>query len=282
MVRWSHRILRWIIVIALIGLALFPTARDQYELYQDSLRIKAYQRAVENLSGEALTQLWAQADAWNTGRRNLLIRDVFTQPVRSEGQKPWFEALAEATGSEILGSLEISSIGLFGPLYLSSGTEAVEQGCIFLEATSLPTGENGAHVAIAAQSGPSASAPFRGLHQLEEGDLFTVRRLDRTMTYAIDRTQTIQAGALKALELSDDASYCTLMTDQTDGTRLLLRGKRTDERLTVPLDALSTLPDAAELAILGVPIALVALMYMLLKGAIAQALDRRRIRRFKL
>ena len=58
---------------------------------------------------------------------------------------------------------------------------------------------------------PSARL-FTDLDQMEEGEVFTLRILNRTMTYQVDQILIVDPYDMEPLAIDPDQDYCTLVT----------------------------------------------------------------------
>ena len=98
-----------------------------------------------------------------------------------------------------------------------------------LESSSLPTGDKGTHCAISGHRGLPSAKLFTDLDQLENGDTFSLKVLDRVFTYEVDQILVVDPYDLEALEIDPEQDYCTLITCTPYGInthRLLIRGHR--------------------------------------------------------
>ena len=73
---------------------------------------------------------------------------------------------------------------------------------------------------------------FSDIDQLEEGDRFLIRVLNRKMTYEVDQILTVLPNETEELDIDPEKDYCTLITCTPYGVnthRLLVRGIRVPE-----------------------------------------------------
>lgn len=283
--RWLLRMLAFALAVGFIALVLCPIAIDQYRRYQDAQVIDRYLEALEAAEPEALETALERCRIYNRWHRDFALADPFTQTVRDYNEGQLLDEM-QITGEEgIIGTLEIPKIGVSLPVYRSSDRDALRKGAAFIEGTSLPVGGESAHTALAAESDWLEGRQFRKLDRMRVGDLFAVRALGETFTYEVERVELVDPEALGPLERTDDAGYCTLMArgPKWNGSqRLLVRGKLTEDRLTAANDDTGYLPELAVVLILGAPLALIILVWMLLKGLAARAHERWRLRRLRL
>ena len=103
-----------------------------------------------------------------------------------------------------------------------------------MEGSSLPTGGKGTHCVLSGHRGLPSSKLFTDIDKLEEGDLFILSVLDRTLTYEVDQILTVDPYDMDALAIDPDEDYCTLVTCTPYGInthRLLVRGHRVANRV---------------------------------------------------
>jgi sortase A len=84
---------------------------------------------------------------------------------------------------------------------------------------------------------------FSDIDRLQEGDLFTLNVLGKTLTYQVDQIRTVEPDDLDDLAIDEGADLCTLVTCTPYGVnthRLLVRGHR------VPNEQLGAIDGEAE------------------------------------
>lgn len=131
--------------------------------------------------------------------------------------------------TKMIGYLYIEKIRVDLPIYYGTKAEVLNTSAGLLEGSSFPIGGIGTHAVISAHRGLPSSLLFTNLDKLEKGDTFTVKVLDRTLTYEVDQILIAKPKDINALEISKDNDYITLMTCTPYGInthRLLVRGHR--------------------------------------------------------
>ena len=82
---------------------------------------------------------------------------------------------------------------------------------------------------MSAHRGLPSAKLFTNLDKLENGDIFTIRILDRTITYQVDQVLIVLPHETDALNIVAGEDYCTLVTCTPYGInthRMLVRGTR--------------------------------------------------------
>lgn len=127
--------------------------------------------------------------------------------------------------------------------------------------------------AISAHRGLPSAKLFTNLDKLEEGDIFTIRILDRTITYRIDRIIIVLPTKIDDMYVVDGEDYCTLVTCTPYGInthRLLVRGTRIenieDKKINVITDAYQIDPLIVTPAV-AAPMLGGLLIYLLVKSS---------------
>lgn len=181
----------------------------------------------------------ADAEAWNA---------MLAEAVTDHADAPaGYEDLLWLTEDGMMGYVSIPKIGIELPIYHGTSTGVLEKGVGHLPTTSLPVGGESTHAVLSAHSGMSGARMFTDLEQLSVGDLFTVRVLDRELTYQVDHIATVLPQETALLEIQPGEDLCTLVTCTPYGVnthRLLVRGRRV-EAAEVPQDTIPAQQEAA-------------------------------------
>ena len=190
-----------------------------------------YRRTAEKLEDAQTAALLAAADAYNAAL------DGSYDPEQ-------YNSLLRLTEDGMMGYIEIPKIGVELPIYHGTDTATLAKGVGHLPQTSLPVGGEGVHTALSAHSGMSGARMFTDLALLQEGDLFYIHILDRTLTYRVDEINTVLPQDTELLEMQPGEDLCTLITCTPYGInthRLLVRGRRVEAEPEA-----DTAPEAAE------------------------------------
>ena len=137
--------------------------------------------------------------------------------------------IMNVSGTGIMGYITIEKIGLELPVYHTTSDSVLSVGVGHLEGTSIPVGGTGTHSVLSAHRGLPSATLFTHLDHVEIGDTFSIKILDRTMTYQVDQIKTVDPSDAADIRVFEGDDYCTLLTCTPYGInthRLLVRGTR--------------------------------------------------------
>lgn len=221
-----------ILVIFLIGFGIFvyPTVSDIWNRHRNEQLINSYRVSAEDLSEERTAKLWEEAEEYNKQHTVNTIVDAFNEDDDYVLTHP-YDQLLDPNGDGLMGSIEIPKIDVNLPVYHGLGTDVLEKGAGHVEGTSLPIGGESTHCVLAGHRGLPTAKLFTDLDQMEEGDIFLLHILDRTLAYRVDRIKTVLPEESSELSIIPGEDHVTLVTCTPYGVnthRLLIRGIRTD------------------------------------------------------
>ncbi len=245
------------LLIAGIGMMLYPTISDWWNGMHQSEAIATYQKAVADESGERLQKMWDDAVAYNASLPHDQSR--FTM---DDEEKAEYDSLLDVTGTGIMGYVSIPKINVELPIYHGTDSAILQVAIGHIPGSSLPVGGEGTHCVISGHRGLPSARLFTDIDQLAEGDLFTLNVCGQTLTYQVDQIRIVLPDELDDLAIDDGLDLCTLVTCTPYGVnthRLLVRGHRvTDASLAaVEGDATRVSPVLAACVLTGVLLAAV-------------------------
>lgn len=215
-----------ILVLAGLGLILYPTVSDMYATWQYNKEIEAYNATRAQETAARNEKLWADAEEYN---RDLL--DKSEQFSVSSDELERVEGLLNPLGNGMMGYVNIPKIDVALPIYQGTDEKELQSGAGWWIGSSLPTGGESTHCIITAHTGLSKAKLFTDLDQLELGDRFTLTILDRTLEYEADQILVVVPTDYEPLYIVEGEDYVTLYTCTPYGVnthRLLVRGARVD------------------------------------------------------
>ena len=253
-------------IIFIVGLAVFlyPSVSNYVNTRNQSRAISNYEELLNSISEEDYSKIWNEALAYN--------EELEKRPLNfnlSEEELKKYNSVMDATGTGIIGYIEIENIGVNLPIYHGTEESVLQVGIGHLEGTSFPTGTLSTHVALSGHRGLPSAKLFSDLDQMIEGDTFLLHILDQTFAYQVDQIKIVLPEDVNDLAIVDGKEYVTLVTCTPYGVnthRLLVRAKRVDyneeTRLIVPADAVrySSLYVAP---FIGAPLLLIAFIIFL-------------------
>ena len=215
-----------ILVLAGLGLILYPTVSDMYATWQYNKEIEAYNATRAQETAARNENLWADAEEYN---RDLL--DKSEQFSVSSDELERVEGLLNPLGNGMMGYVNIPKIDVALPIYQGTDEKELQSGAGWWIGSSLPTGGESTHGIITAHTGLSKAKLFTDLDQLELGDRFTLTILDRTLEYEADQILVVVPTDYEPLYIVEGEDYVTLYTCTPYGVnthRLLVRGARVE------------------------------------------------------
>ena len=222
---------RWTSLLAVLAIVL-GTGLAVYPFVSQWL----YQNQVQYVQGEVSTSQLEEEWQEAVVRNRLLhqgserVTDPFAAEQQSEPES--YEQQLNPLGDGQMGILEIPKLELSLPIFHGTEEAVLQEGVGHLKASSLPTGGESTHCVLSAHAGLPGKRLFSDLEQMEIGDLFYLKVLDRTLCYRVDQILVVEPQELDALYIQDGEDLVTLMTCTPYGInshRLLVRGQRTEE-----------------------------------------------------
>lgn len=228
-------------IIFLVGLCIFlyPSVSNYINSKNQSRVISNYQEALNNISEEDYTKLWNDAIAYNEALAEKPMSFTLGEDELAE-----YNSILDATGTGVIGYIEIENIGVNLPIYHGTEETVLQVGIGHLEGTSFPTGTTSTHAVLSGHRGLPSSKLFSDLDQMIVGDTFLLHILNQTFAYQIDKITIVLPDESQDLAIQPNEEYVTLVTCTPYGVnthRLLVRAKRVDyneeTKLIVPADA---------------------------------------------
>lgn len=218
-----YLILFAVLLLAGVAVLLYPTVSNLIIRKRLNDEIDRYNRFTSG-NGDLYYEQWAAAEEYN---RYLASKE--NQFVLEDGEKERVEGLLDPLGNGMMGYIDIPKIGEHIPIYHGTEEKQLQSGAGYWYGSSLPTGGSGTHCIITAHSGLVKAKLFTDLDQLEVGDRFILRVLDRVLEYEVNNISVTEPSDMSGLYISDGEDYVTLYTCTPYGIntqRLLVRGVR--------------------------------------------------------
>lgn len=258
-------ILLTVILLAGLGVMLYPTVSDYWNSLHQTRAIVNYDAVVAELDEADYEALFAAAEEYNEQLRTL--NAPFSE--HEQIQNLYYNVL-DVAGNGIIGYISIDKIGVNLPIYHGTSDAVLNVAVGHLEGSSLPIGGEGRHSVLSAHRGLPSAKLFTDLDRMEKGDIFTITVLNRTFTYEVDQILIVEPTQMEALNVTSGKDYCTLLTCTPYGInshRMLVRGCRIDniereEAIVVPAEA-RKIPTYYVIPAVGIPLLFVSLTIML-------------------
>lgn len=215
-----------LVAIFFVGLSvlLYPTVSDFWNEKRQSQAIVNYDDLIVDLTPEDYSKLFAKADAYNGKIRNMSFPFLNHKNIADE-----YYSTLDVNGDGMMGYITIEKIKVQLPIYHGTSDKVLNSAVGHVEGSSLPVGGKSTHAVLSAHRGLPSAKLFTNLDKVEIGDVFTIRILDRTITYQVDQILIVLPHETDALNLVQNEDYCTLVTCTPYGInthRMLVRGTR--------------------------------------------------------
>ena len=214
-----------LVLIFLIGVSvlLYPTLADFWNQKHQSSAIADMEKILSNMDEDEYAEIFEEAKKYNEALSNLQY------PLIDGKDLEGYYSTLNPLGNGMIGYITISRINVELPIYHGTSDSVLGSAVGHIQGTSLPIGGEGTHCAVSAHRGLPSAKLFTDLDQLEKGDTFTIKVLDRMVTYEVDKISIVEPDEVNELAMVPGEAYCTLVTCTPYGInthRLLVRGTR--------------------------------------------------------
>ena len=220
-------ILIFILILSGLSLLMFPALSDYFNSVSRARDITTYVTSVAEMDSARYEAVWNDAVAYN---ERLAKKPAHWQLTEQETAD--YESQLDIAGRGIMAYIEIPKLGCSLPVYHGTSVDVLQVAIGHLEGTSLPVGGKSSHCVLSGHRGLPSAKLFSNLDQLTEGDTFSVRTLDKTLSYKVDEISIVLPEETAKLQIVPGKDLCTLMTCTPYGInthRLLVRGHRLEE-----------------------------------------------------
>ena len=218
-----------LVTLFLIGIGVmgYPFVSNLIYQHRANANLAELTAAVSQGDPQAYEAEIERAAAYNEVLVGQTVPDVFA--IREGTTDPEYESFLNVRGDLVMGSVEIPVIHAHLPIYHYSTEESLEKGCGHIFGSSLPVGGESTHAVITAHRGLPTAKLFTDLDQLQNGDRFYLKVLDRTLAYEVDHIEVVKPTETRSLAIQRGEDLVTLVTCTPYGVntdRLLVRGHR--------------------------------------------------------
>ena len=215
-----------LVAIFFVGLSvlLYPTISDFWNEKRQSQAIINYADLIVDLTPEDYSELFEKADSYNKKIRNMQFPFMNHKNIEDE-----YYSTLDVNGNGMMGYITIEKIKVQLPIYHGTSDTVLNSAVGHVEGSSLPVGGKSTHAVLSAHRGLPSAKLFTNLDKLVNGDIFTIRILDKTFTYQVDQILIVLPHETDNLNIVPSEDYCTLVTCTPYGInthRMLVRGKR--------------------------------------------------------
>ena len=215
-----------LVAIFFVGLTvlLYPTVSDFWNEKRQSQAIVNYDDLIVDLTPEDYSRFFSEADSYNKKIRNMSFPFLNHKNIADE-----YYSILDVNGDGMMGYITIEKIKVQLPIYHGTSDKVLNSAVGHVEGSSLPVGGESTHAVLSAHRGLPSAKLFTNLDKVEIGDVFTIRILDRTITYQVDQILIVLPHETENLQIEKGEDYCTLVTCTPYGInthRMLVRGTR--------------------------------------------------------
>ena len=208
----------FLVLLAGVGLFMYPTVSNWYGEYTAHTEIQSYDREIQKIGNEAVERIFKEAQAYN---------DALAKHENEKISAADYKSLLAVSDS--IAYIEIPKIKVYLPIFHGLDDDVLQRGVGHMEGSSLPVGGNSTHCVLAGHTGLPSANLFTDLDQLKEGDMFYIHTLDKVLAYKVDQIAVVLPYEMEYTEIEPVRDYVTLVTCTPYGInshRLLVRGTR--------------------------------------------------------
>ena len=221
-------ILATIILIAAVGIFLYPTVSQWINEMLSESAIMQYNDTVDTLSVEDKAALLAEAEEYNRGL-NEVVSDSFSSEAFEGDER--YNNILNITENGQIGTINIPSIDCRLPIYHGSSEDMLSKGAVHLAGTAFPIGGSSTRSVISAHTAFPGKIFFDRLSEVEIGNEFSVTVLGDTLYYRVIDVNVVLPDETEYLVPEKDKDLITLVTCtpySVNSHRLLVTGERDD------------------------------------------------------
>ena len=220
------------LVFIIIGsiVLLYPTVSNYFAQKNQTEAITQYDTMIVQLDKDTLEEELQKAQEYNENLSGEPVHDPFIEGSGYALPKNYKEIL-NITDDGVMGYVEVPKILVKLPIYHGTSEEVLEKGIGHIQTTSLPIGGNSTHSVLTGHTGLPSAELFTRLDELEIGDIFYIKILDKTLTYKVYETKIILPDEIDELQVFSGKDLLTLVTCTPYGVnshRLLVKAERTE------------------------------------------------------
>lgn len=219
-------ILASVILIAALGIAMYPTVSQWVNNLLSESAIMQYNDTVDTLSVEDKAAQFAEAEEYNRGL-NEVVSDSFSSEAFAGDER--YNSIMNITEDGQIGTINIPSIDCRLPIYHGSSEDMLTKGAVHLAGTAFPIGGSSARSVISAHTAFPGKIFFDRLSEVEIGESFSVTVLGDTFYYKVTEINIVLPDEVEYLQPVKDKDLITLVTCTPyalNTHRLLVTGER--------------------------------------------------------
>lgn len=213
-------------IIFLMGIltALYPSISNYLNKIGAAQATSDYEKKVSAMSETEKRKFFYDAEKYNEE----LVKKHFSF-INGAPTNDYYKNILNINGNGMIGHISIPKINVNLPIYHGTSDSVLDHYAGHLEGSSFPTGEKNTHSVITGHRGLPAAKLFTDLNNLELGDTFSIKVLDKIFTYEVCDIRTVLPQEVYNLDIQKNEDIITLITCTpyaVNTHRLLVRGVR--------------------------------------------------------
>lgn len=216
-----------IIMAAGICIAAYPFVSNYLMGKNLDSEVQTYMNLSSQAASDEYNEEFERAEEYN---KSLVGSADIGDPFGGDtNESEEYNDLLNIDGTSVIACIEIPAINVKYPIYHGTSGEVLQKGIGHMNNTSLPIGGIGSHAVLTGHTGLSNSKLFTDIDKLENGDVFYIYVLNRTLAYQVDQIKVVEPSDTALLQIDPNEDYVTLVTCTPFGQnthRLLVRGTR--------------------------------------------------------
>lgn len=215
-----------VILIAAVGVFLYPTVSEWINMIYSESEISHYNDTVDTLTEKDKSELISEAERYNRNL-NQNVSDNFSSSSFDIDDE--YLHILNITDNGQIATIDIPSIDCSLPIYHSGGEDMLTKGAVHLAGTALPIGGASTHSIISAHTAYPGKILFDRLTEIEVGDEFSITVLGDTLYYRCVEINVVLPSDTSQLGIEKGRDLVTLVTCtpySVNTHRLLVTGER--------------------------------------------------------
>lgn len=246
----ANAIIAVVLILAGLGVLLYPVLATQWNNYQQSRAAEAYSELEKGVPPEVLNKAWEEAQHYNANLGDIDPGDAWTSSddESSPAYQRYLKYLSVLNETEAMGRIVLPSIKSDLPIFHGTSDRVLARGVGHLYGTDLPVGApgelgeggsippappEGRLSALSAHTGLQNATLWDNLDQIEKGDPVYVAAAGEKLKYEVRDIEVVTPDKTSLLRRTPNKDLLTLITCTPYGInthRLIITAER------VPMD----------------------------------------------
>ena len=246
----ANAIIAIALILAGLGVLLYPVLATQWNNYQQSRAAEAYSELEKDVPPEVLNKAWEEAQHYNANLGDIDPGDAWTSSddENSPAYQRYLKYLSVLNETEAMGRIVLPSIKSDLPIFHGTSDRVLARGVGHLYGTDLPVGApgepgedgsippappEGRLSALSAHTGLQNATLWDNLDQIEKGDPVYIAAAGEKLKYEVRDIEVVTPDKTSLLRRTPNKDLVTLITCTPYGInthRLIITAER------VPMD----------------------------------------------